>query len=172
MRDNVLVAQPFDPERLTLSGEPRPIAENVAVQSGTENALVWCVYRLDRRSRGVRRRRSARGISGSRGSIAPDAKSAAIGEAGNFTNASLSADGRRAAVTLPEPNRSTSDIWVVDLARGVRNRLTGPEGDEQSAVWTPDGTRIIFSSRRPTDPQFAVYARAPAGAGSEELPAE
>ena len=167
MRDNVLVAQAFDPETLTLSGEPRPIAERVAVQSGTENGSFGAftvstggvvVYDVGDPREDFRLTwfdRAGREIS-------------AIGEAGNFTNASLSADGRRAAVTLPEPNRNTSDIWVVDLTRGVRNRLTGPEGDEQSAVWTPDGTRIIFASRRPTGPQFAVYARAPAGAGSED----
>ncbi len=135
MRDSVLVAQPFDPERLTLSGEPRPIAESVAVQSGTENAsfgafsvstdgvVVYAVGDPREAFRLTWFDRAGREL-------------AAIGDAGNFTNASLAADGRRAAVILPEPNRSTTDVWVVDLARGVRNRLTGPEGDEYNPVWT------------------------------------
>ena len=43
--------------------------------------------------------------------------------------------------------RSDSDIWVDDLARGVRMRLTNDPGtDHGIPVWSPDGSRILFGA--------------------------
>jgi serine/threonine-protein kinase len=41
-----------------------------------------------------------------------------------------------------------SDVWVHDIARDGFSKLTF-EGDEQTAVWGPDGRDIAFTSDRP-----------------------
>ena len=52
----------------------------------------------------------------------------------------ISPDGRRAAVAR------NGDIWILDLATSAWSRLTLQGGNHPS--WTPDGTRVVFSSSR------------------------
>jgi Tol biopolymer transport system component len=53
----------------------------------------------------------------------------------------LSPDGGRAAVAV---GQAPPDIWVVDLARGTRLRLTSTGGT--TPIWSPDGSRIAYAS--------------------------
>jgi serine/threonine protein kinase/Tol biopolymer transport system component len=54
----------------------------------------------------------------------------------------FSPDGKRLAVTVdPRP----SQIWVYDIERGSRIRLT-TQGHNLVPVWTPDGQRVAFSA--------------------------
>jgi Tol biopolymer transport system component len=46
-----------------------------------------------------------------------------------------------------DPHIETPDIWLVDASRG-RSRLTFEPGAERHPLWSPDGTRLIFSSPR------------------------
>jgi hypothetical protein len=56
----------------------------------------------------------------------------------------FSPDGGRIAYSaVAEDN---ADVWVVDLARGTRTRLTTARESEGNAVWSPDGKRVFFSS--------------------------
>ena len=58
----------------------------------------------------------------------------------------LSPDGRRVAVKVVE--KSYQDIWVYEIARDVRTRLTsGPHNVNQPA-WSPTGEEVAFSSLR------------------------
>jgi len=58
----------------------------------------------------------------------------------------LSPDGSRAALKLER--EANPDIWVVDLERDVSLRLTVDPSDDSAPIWTRDGSRITFSSRR------------------------
>jgi Tol biopolymer transport system component len=57
------------------------------------------------------------------------------------------------------------DIWLLDLARPVPTRFTFGPSSNQSAVWSPDGSRIAFGSNRsgPVD----IYVKSASGAGEE-----
>jgi serine/threonine-protein kinase len=55
----------------------------------------------------------------------------------------LSPDGRSLAVSI---NDGQSDIWLVDLEnRGLR-RVTSGSGSEIAPVWSPDGSRLYYTS--------------------------
>lgn len=41
----------------------------------------------------------------------------------------------------------TSDLWLIDLTRTTATRLTDA-GDNFAAIWTPDGSAVVFSSNR------------------------
>ncbi|MGH9390393.1 MAG: TolB family protein, partial [Vicinamibacteria bacterium] len=43
---------------------------------------------------------------------------------------------------------STADVWLSDLTRGVTTRLTSDPMNDAGAIWSPDGTRILFRSNR------------------------
>src|SRR5262245_1854314 len=118
-RQGALVAQAFDPNRLTISGEPFPVAEQVAFDPTVNRAAISA---------------SATGSFVYRTGTAPerqlqwfDRSGAHTGDVGSVDtsgqqNPELSPDGRRVALDrLVNGNR---DIWLIDTARGTPSRLT------------------------------------------------
>ena len=51
-------------------------------------------------------------------------------------------------VTAYEEDRVGSDLLLVDLADGLRRRLTDTPGVDDRPVWSPDGRKILFVSGR------------------------
>ena len=62
---------------------------------------------------------------------------------------------------------NTRDIWVFDISRGVRTRVTFDPSDDVAAAWSPDSTRLVFASNRAG--HFDLYRKAAAGIGNDEL---
>ncbi len=56
----------------------------------------------------------------------------------------LSPDGRQLLRAIVDPLRGNPDIWVEDLARGTRVRVTTSRDFDVSPVWSTDGRRIAF----------------------------
>lgn len=73
----------------------------------------------------------------------------------------LSPDGRRVVFTVQEwsieKNKSTTQLWLVDVAAGEPRRLTTAQASDTSPVWSPDGTRIAFVSKRGEDENPSLY---------------
>ena len=76
----------------------------------------------------------------------------------------LSPDGRRLALRTFKAN---DDIHILDMASGTAPRFTFEGGDEQSPVWTPDGSRVIYSSARGAP--ASIYWKAADGSGTPHL---
>jgi Tol biopolymer transport system component len=86
------------------------------------------------------------------------------GGASRFFRSGLSPDGREAAVTLVVG--FDRDIWIFDLERGTRRRLTA-EGQNFNPLWDPTGTWIAFGSRR--GGLKGVFRKRSDGTGEDEL---
>jgi serine/threonine-protein kinase len=78
---------------------------------------------------------------------------------------SLSPDGTRVAIEIRD-ERNENDIWIWDLARASPTRFTFDPVDEVRPVWTPDGKRIVFGSRR--DGIAGMFSQAADGTGTVE----
>lgn len=90
-----------------------------------------------------------------------------LGEPGDYSNPSLSPDEKRVAVGRRNMQAKTRDIWLFDLMRGSATRLTFDPADDFNPVWSPDGSRIAFSSNRRKTRD--IYQRLASGAGDDEL---
>src|SRR5262249_7040950 len=163
VRSSTLMAQSFDPERGQLTGDARPIAEQIVGShnffDASENGVL--IY-------------EAGGSSGERRLTWFDRAgkdSGTTGEAAAYYDVRLSPNGEKLASSKGDPH---SDIWVDELARSVRMRLTiDPGTDHGAAVWSPDGSRILFGAFQ-GEARAGIYQKPSNGAGSEELllPAE
>ncbi len=137
-----LMAGPFDPQRLELTGAAVPVVEGVlqSPYSGVAQysfsatgALVYVPGGVQAAQRGlvwVSRSGAAQPLA------AP---------AGAYLFPRLSPDGRRVAVSI---QRQESQVWLYDLARGTLSRLAFEGNSNLNSVWTPDGKRIAFSSAK------------------------
>jgi len=67
---------------------------------------------------------------------------------GHYHKLRLSPDGTR-AVIVRSASPSEASLWVItDLARGEVAQLSRGPGVNETPVWSPDGTKVIFSSDR------------------------
>ena len=89
-----------------------------------------------------------------------------LGEIDSYSNPAISPDGRRVAVGVRTASESR-DIWVFDVARNTPTRLTHHRADDFSPVWSPDGSRVAFSSDR--NGVRDIYVTPSSGLGPDEL---
>jgi Tol biopolymer transport system component len=66
---------------------------------------------------------------------------------GRYADVRLSPDGT-SAVFVRNTSRTESRLWLADLQRGQTSPLSAGRGLNVSPVWSPDGTRVVFSSNR------------------------
>ncbi|MGH9498371.1 MAG: TolB family protein [Terriglobales bacterium] len=159
-RGNQLMAQAFDPARGVLRGEPQNVASgivndvatwhmDVSVSNnglmvlGSGGASDWQLVWMDR--------------SGKQVGVAAD-------KLADLINARLSPQGDRVAFAM---DTGLNDIWVLDLALGIRTRLTFGPVSNTFPVWSPDGKWIIYNSDRNGHSTFVREASD--GSGTEEV---
>ena len=61
---------------------------------------------------------------------------------GRYTNLRLSPDGTMVAAEMIEVD--AAGIWVIDLTRGGRTRLTSDGEDNHFPIWTSGGEEVAF----------------------------
>src|SRR5262249_58549915 len=89
-----------------------------------------------------------------------------VGAPADYGSPRISHDGRKLAVNSVDPQTGRQDIWVIDLQRQTRTRLTFGPGDNNWSVWSPDDSRIVFSSHRSGISD--LFVKSSAGTGSDE----
>ncbi|HSB26324.1 MAG TPA: hypothetical protein VLE19_00655, partial [Pyrinomonadaceae bacterium] len=148
--------------RLETTGDPFPIGEQVQTgrvpgtgifsvsedgvlvyQSGSGNSgseLIW----LDRTNKPIGK----------------------LGDLGPYNSFSLSPDGKSATVSVSD-RVGGSNIWLYEVARGLKTPFTFGPAQTRAQVWAPDGRTIFFASNRKG--QFDLYRKASSGASSDEM---
>jgi eukaryotic-like serine/threonine-protein kinase len=155
-RDETLMAQGFDPETRQLVGDPVPVTERISMEgsryvSASASESGTLVY--------------ARGGAPSPYQLTwfdRDGRTlGTLGEGATDVNLAISPDERQVALALRTGNAGNLDIWTIDVARNLRNRVTSDSQSERSPVWSPDGTRLVFGggARRNDGPERAVLSQ-------------
>ena len=159
MREGKLMAQPFNPQRLELTGVPAPVAErvNTYIDLGLFSTSIGVlVYRtvdenlqltwLDRGGKVLDR----------------------VGESGHYTSVALSPDGTRVMVSRVSPETSVkNDLWMLDFSPPRTTRFTF-SAYSNYPVWSPDGSHIVFHAASP-DGAVDLYRKPASGATEQEL---
>ena len=161
-RDGALVAQAFDASGGRLSGNAVTLAEQVmtfpavsaAAFSVSDGGLL--AYQAGAPDEHAQILWSDRAGTQSETGI----------PAGPITSPRLSHDGRRIAFLI-EDRQGRGDVWIYDVIRRVSSRLTFDPANDFAPIWSPDDTRIVFSSNRTTGGD--LYVKDASGAGNEEL---
>jgi Tol biopolymer transport system component len=157
-RAGALYAVPFDLKSLSVKGTPRKVVDDVLTVPSSGAAY----YEITRNG-------DLAYISG--GVAEALTKIVALDRSGRSTlvatlafsaeDLKISPDGRKIAMVRSAAN---NDVMVYDIESGSTSRLSLEGGDEGCPVWTPDGTRVIYTATRPP----RLLARRADGAGEAE----
>ena len=135
-----LRAVPFDLGRLEVVGTPAPVLEGVATTDvgaadmavAANGSLVYVP--------------GTAGVGGQRTIMSVDSQGRATPLPGipldTYRDVRVSPDGARLALA------TQTEVWTYDFARATLSRLTTDPAEDTKPLWTPDGQRIIFMSRR------------------------
>jgi len=161
-RDGGLVALPFDPDKLEVTGPGQKLAE-APVYSQSSGALSASATPAGDLAFAL----SAGGDDGQLVWLdrAGEPTNAMGSERLSVTNLALAPDERRFAVQAPGASGNT--IWVGDQRRQVLSRLTADAIDSMNPVWAPDGDRIAFVTE--AEGSVAVFVQEADGSRPAEL---
>ena len=141
-RDGTLVAQPFDPGSLELSGDAVPVAERMVRTPRWETSFSIS-------NTGMLVYVSGAGTDDSR--LAwfdrEGRETGSIGNLADYSQPSLSHDARRVAVNIRD-GQTQNDIWILDVERETATRLTFDPAEDYLALWSPDDRMIYYGSDR------------------------
>ena len=152
IREDTLMAQPFDVKRGHTMGEAFQIAEGVSGVSVSETGLL--LYQ---------------GSSGNAQLAWYDRGGKLLGtasEPGTVSLPRISPD-ERSLVFVRRGSDLEFHLWLRDLARGTEQRFTTEGSFNSAPVWSPQGDRIAFLSIRAGIPN--LYQKPADGTGQAEL---
>jgi Tol biopolymer transport system component len=159
LRGTTLMAQPFDPTRLMLSGEAMPVADQVQTDPAWRGAFALSDTGVVAYQAGAS---SSRLLWFDRAGN----QKGVLSDRANYDDVFLSPDGTRASVSIRESGTSSRSIWTVDVASGRRIRFTFDAGEQFEAPWSFDGSQRVFNS--PRKGHLDLYRKSSSGAGSED----
>jgi eukaryotic-like serine/threonine-protein kinase len=161
VQQHSLIARRLDMSREELTGDPVTLADHVDAEiTGRGGFSVSSIGQIAFRTGGARRSRL---IWRNRAGQALDTPGDP--EANDLSFLELSPDGL--LVAGQRTLNSNLDVWLLDLVRDGWVRITQDPANDQLPVWSPEGTRIVFSSNRAG--RNNLYVKMADGSGREEL---
>lgn len=137
-KDNLLLAQKFDPNSFKFAGEAKPLAQGVDVTGnastfGTSDdgtlcyqyastsslsELIW----VDREGKELEK----------------------VGEVGAYRDIALSPDNGKLLFGLYDNQGQNEDLWIRDFKRNLVSRLTFDKPNNLLPFWSPDGKYVVY----------------------------
>jgi serine/threonine-protein kinase len=144
VRGGVLHAAPFDETRLALTGDPRPVLDDVAALpsqglSGYAVSETGVLVHIP----------ASRFFPSSRVVwIARDGAETPVASVEDvWSEPRLSPDGRTIALVR---SLASPELWLLDVARGVPSRLSPSGRVALAPLWSADGRSLLYTTESPT----------------------
>ena len=162
LRDQTLMAQPFNARRLETTGGPVPIAEHVAVNGTTQRPI----FSASDNGTLVYRAGNAQGGWHLLWFTRDGKQTGSVGDLNSYMDPAISPDGTRLAVGLLN-GQGNGDIWIFDLLRSTKTRLTFGPSIQRYPIWSPDGKTIFYGSNGKGG--YHIYSKSVDGSGPEQV---
>jgi eukaryotic-like serine/threonine-protein kinase len=160
VRQSTLMAQRFDASQLHLAGDPVSLAEHAGVNGVTHRAI------LSVSENGILVYQTGDATSTEDQLVWYDRTGKKIevtSTPGTYVEPSVSPDSHKLAIASA-PMGGNFNIWVFDLARTTKTRLTFSPSSDRQPSWAPDGKSVAFMSNR--DGVNRIYTNASDGTGA------
>ena len=89
-----------------------------------------------------------------------------IGEPQVYANPKITSNGQQVVVDQTDTESQNTDIWTYDVQRGEAKRLTFDPALDATPVWSPDESKVVFTSSRGT--AFNLFLKEANGAQEEK----
>ena len=161
LRTSTLMAQPFDDALRRTTGDPFPVVDLVSNEgsrygsfsTSTNGVLAYATGGAPQADTLTWFDRSGR-------------KLGQVGEPAGYLGMALAPDDLHVAVSLTTGSPPNTDIWVVDVARGIPSRLTFTPASEAVPVWSPDRSHIAYVS---VGAESSLRRKAVSGTSDDEV---
>jgi serine/threonine protein kinase len=152
LKGTTLFAQPFNPDTLALSGEPKTLVASISPGARPAVSSVAIAFNPTLQSEIYKLTWADR----------TGAPLGAFGQAELIRHFELSPDGRRVVAEVGPPNRT--DLRTLNVDSNTWTRLTFTTERVTFPVWFPDSQRIALAFGRPAN----LFWKPASGAGAEQ----
>ena len=159
VREKNLMVSRFDLKKLELTGEAKPIIENVSYDGSYHSfslsaAGILCYSNVDLiNTQLVWVDRTGKQM-------------ADIGKPGQFIEPTLALDEKKLIIGMITSERV--NLWTIDLARSTLSRLSNdPNSNHYGPVFSPDQSQVVYSSRSPKL-SFDLYMQSTSGTAQKK----
>jgi eukaryotic-like serine/threonine-protein kinase len=161
LRETVLVAQPFDPKSLKLSGDAKPVAEKLDYWNARDLAAFSAAHGTLVFRHGSLQKTQAMWVDRTGKEVGR------FGEAGLYLKPQSSSDGSFVGLVRPDPDTGKGDVWVVDTSRNTMSRGTFADAANVTFAFSPDAKRIAIGTIAGTA-TGGVWIQPTSGSGAQE----
>jgi len=143
VRENTLMAAPFDAASAQVAGDVFPVAEGISATTD----ITYVKATVSENGMLLYQSGGAAGGTNQFGWYDRSGKSLGpVGAPGPVRGPAISPDEK--SVVFQRTSGTGTDLWVRDLTRGTDTRFTSNASVNISPVWSPQGDRIVFASNR------------------------
>jgi hypothetical protein len=161
VRQESLMAQHLNMGKLELEGEPIRVLYKVF-----DDESVWHgVFSVSNNGRIVYQNAGVGTLTRLQWFDRAGRTTGTVGDPGTYFGPELSHDGKKLAFGLGDP---AADVWVIDLERGTKTRLSFDANLNSSAVWSPDDSKVVYMVTKKGNLAQLVEKRTD-GTGTQEL---
>lgn len=157
---NMLLARPFDAARGQFTGAAITLTQSIQAEPLSDRACFTAS------ENGLLAYHAARGVFQLTWFDHGGNRVGTVGEPALLEGVEVAPDGKRVAAILSDGAAGRS-VWIYELDRGIRTRLSSANGVYHGIAWSPDSNRLAMGIQK--DGWYGVFAKEVGETAGEDL---